>query len=115
MLIEIEHLFHPLTTADGNIDEVVRVCYDIDSSEFVATSGRTVGELKGHLLAHRNQAARLGRALTAVMAAALAKLCDVHELIAIAEAISRPTKSKGVMLILEHQAARNRLEALVNS
>ena len=46
----------------------------------------TLGELKDHLLrARRRRSKRIGAALTGVMAAALAKLCDVHELIYLAQ------------------------------
>lgn len=89
------HIYeHPLTTLDGRIDEVMRVSYDIDHAGFARISAWTLGELKDHLLAHPAEAAGLGRALTAVMASALAKLCDTHELIALARAISRSTRAR---------------------
>jgi ethanolamine ammonia-lyase large subunit len=37
---------------------------------------------------------RIGKGLTGVMAAALAKLCDIHELILIAKKITRPTRAR---------------------
>ncbi len=93
--LTLQHLYdHPLTTLAGGVDEVVRVSYDIDRVRFFAIAAWTVGQLKDHLLAHPIEAADIGRALTAVMAAALAKLCDTHELIAIARAIPRPTRAR---------------------
>jgi len=41
-----------------------------------------------------SSASRIGTALTGVMAAAVAKLCDVHELILIARKITCPTKAR---------------------
>lgn len=93
--LSLQHLYdHPLTTQDGRIDQIVRVSYDIDTIGFAGISSWTVGQLKDQLLAHPRQAAGIGWALTAVMAAALAKVCDVHELIAISRAISRPTTAR---------------------
>jgi ethanolamine ammonia-lyase large subunit len=94
--LTLEHLYHrPLTDDRGEIDAVMRVSYDIDLDLFGVFERYTLGELKDHLLrAPPPEVARAGRALTAVMASALAKLCDVHELILIASKISRPTRAR---------------------
>ncbi len=73
----------------------MRVNYDIDRTAFAEVAALTVGELKNCLLRTPGvEVARLGRGLTGVMAAAVAKLCDVHELIFIARKISHPTKAR---------------------
>src|SRR5262245_30295669 len=94
--LTLEHLYdHPLTDESGRVDSVMRVNYAITGGTFQSIARMTVGELKDHLLrAPGDEIARLGRGLTGVMAAALAKLCDVHELICIARKISRPTKAR---------------------
>ena len=57
---------------------------------FAEVAALTVGELKNRLLRVPGiEVARLGRGLTGVMAAAVAKLCDVHELIFIARKITQ--------------------------
>ncbi|WP_437896812.1 ethanolamine ammonia-lyase subunit EutB [Sorangium sp. So ce124] len=97
--LTLEHLHdHPLTDARGEIDAVMRVNYDIDSDAFARIASLRLGELKDHLLrASGPEVARLGRALTGVMAAALAKLCDVHELVYLARKISRPTRARTLL------------------
>ncbi|WP_437720245.1 ethanolamine ammonia-lyase subunit EutB [Sorangium sp. So ce861] len=93
--LTLEHLHdHPLTDDRGEVDAVMRVNYDIDRGAFARIASLRLGELKDELLrAPGPEVARLGRALTGVMAAALAKLCDVHELVFIARKISRPTRA----------------------
>ncbi len=78
--LTLEHLYeHPLTDDRGQVDSVMRVNYDIDRDVFGSIASLTLGELKDRLLsASAADAQRLGRGLTGVMAAALAKLCDVH-------------------------------------
>ncbi|WP_437547696.1 ethanolamine ammonia-lyase subunit EutB [Sorangium sp. So ce367] len=97
--LTLEHLHdHPLTDARGGIDAVMRVNYDIDRDAFAGIASLRLGELKDHLLrAPGPEVARLGRALTGVMAAALAKLCDVHELVYLARKISRPTRARTLL------------------
>jgi ethanolamine ammonia-lyase large subunit len=97
--LTLQYLFdHPLTDDQGRIDSVMRVNYDIDRSAFESIASMTLGELKDHLLgAPGEEIQRIGRGLTGVMAAALAKLCDVHELILIARKISRPTKARTLL------------------
>jgi ethanolamine ammonia-lyase large subunit len=76
----------------------MRVNYDIDRDGFAAIAGMTVGELHDHLLrAPGDEVGRIGRALTGVMAAAVAKLCDVHELVYIARKIVRPTRARTLL------------------
>jgi ethanolamine ammonia-lyase large subunit len=97
--LTLQHLYdHPLPDDEGRVDSVMRVNYDIDRSAFAAVAGMTVGELKDRLLrAPGDEVGRLGRGLTGVMAAAVAKLCDVHELILIARKVSHPTKARTLL------------------
>ena len=97
--LTLQHLYdHPLTDDDGNIDSVMRVNYDIDRAAFASIAAHTVGQLKDHLLrSPASEVQRIGRGLTGVMAAALAKLCDVHELIQIARKINKPTRARTVL------------------
>jgi len=94
--LTLQHLYdNPLTDDSGRVDDVMRVNYDIDRDTFASIAPMTVGELKDHLMRSSGaEASRVGRGLTGVMAAALAKLCDVHELILIARRISRPTQAR---------------------
>jgi ethanolamine ammonia-lyase large subunit len=84
--LSLQHLYdHPLVTAKGDVDKVMRVNYDIDLDVFGEIAPLTLGELKDRLLAADGpDIRRIGSALTGVMAAALAKLCDVHELMLLA-------------------------------
>jgi ethanolamine ammonia-lyase large subunit len=97
--LTLQHLYdNPLTDDDGQVDSVMRVNYDIDRDAFASIASITVGELKDRLLrASGSDVARIGRGLTGVMAAALAKLCDVHDLILIARKISRPSKARTLL------------------
>jgi ethanolamine ammonia-lyase large subunit len=97
--LTLQHLFdHPLTDEEGRIDSVMRVNYDIDRQVFASIAGLMVGQLKDHLLrASGPEVSRVGRGLTGVMAAALGKLCDVHELILIARKVSHPTKARTLL------------------
>src|SRR5207247_1592690 len=79
-------------------DSVMHVNYDIDRASFDSVAAMSVGELKDHLLgASGEEVQRVGRGLTGVMAAAVAKLCDVHELICIARKVSRPTRARTIL------------------
>jgi ethanolamine ammonia-lyase large subunit len=97
--LTLEHVYErPLTDDQGRIDSVMRVSYDIDRDVFASIASLTLGELKDRLLqASGHEIARIGRALTGVMAAALAKLCDVHELILVARKISQPTRARTLL------------------
>jgi ethanolamine ammonia-lyase large subunit len=97
--LTLQHVYdHPLTDNQGRVDSVMRVNYDIDREIFAPIASLTLGELKDRLLAASgSQISRIGSALTGVMAAALAKLCDVHELILIARKISHPTRARTLL------------------
>ncbi len=94
--LTLRHLYdHPLTDARGRIDAVMRVNYGIDREVFAAIADGTLGQLKDRLL--RSSAAEispLGRALTGPMAAALAKICDVHELVLLAQKMPRLSRAR---------------------
>jgi ethanolamine ammonia-lyase large subunit len=85
--LTLQHIHdRPLTDAQGRIGDIMRVNYDIDLETFGEISGLTLGEIKDRLLRGTGrEVRRIGRALTGVMAAALAKLMDVHELILVAK------------------------------
>jgi ethanolamine ammonia-lyase large subunit len=97
--LTIAHLHErPLLTADGRVDDVMRVNYDVDTDVYSEIAHVTVGDLKNRLLAcSGDEAVRLGRGLTGVTAAAVAKLCDVHELILVARRIANPTKARTLL------------------
>jgi ethanolamine ammonia-lyase large subunit len=97
--LTLQHLHdHPFTDDRGQIDAVMRVNYDLDREAFAALAPMTVGALKDHLLrAPTAEVSRVGRALTGVMAAALAKLCDVHELVLLAGRMARPTRARTLL------------------
>src|SRR5262249_18861898 len=97
--LTLQHLYdHPLTDGEGKVDSVMRVNYDIDRAAFAAVASLTLGELKDRLLnAPGEEVGRLGRGLTGVMAAALAKLSDVHELIFVARKIDHPSKARTLL------------------
>lgn len=97
--LTLEHLYdNPLTDDEGRVDSVMRVNYDIDRPTFERIAPLTVSELKNHLLRSPGaEVQRVGRALTGVMAAAVAKLCDVHELILIARKIVHPTRARTLL------------------
>jgi ethanolamine ammonia-lyase large subunit len=97
--LTLQHVYdHPMTDDEGRIDSVMRVNYDIDHDAFASIAATTVGQLKDHLLrSPGSEIQRIGQGLTGVMAAALAKLCDVHELIQIARKISKPTRARTVL------------------
>lgn len=94
--LTLEHLYdHPLTDDSGRVDEVMKANYAVDMERFSSIAATTVGELKDFLLQADGEEIRCaGRALTGVMAAALAKLMDVHELIFVAKKIERKTRAR---------------------
>ncbi|HET6324778.1 MAG TPA: ethanolamine ammonia-lyase subunit EutB [Planctomycetaceae bacterium] len=97
--LTLEHLYeHPLTDDRGRVDSVMRVNYDIDLDVFATIASLTLGDLKDRLLSAPDaDVQRIGRGLTGVMAAAVAKLCDVHELILVAKKCSRPTQARTLL------------------
>jgi ethanolamine ammonia-lyase large subunit len=94
--LTLQHLYdHPLIDGAGNVDSVMRVNYDIDVAAFGSIAAMTLGQLKDRLLAgDGHEMKRIGRALTGVMAAALAKLLDTHELIFLARKVRCTTKAR---------------------
>lgn len=94
--LTLRHLYdRPLTDANGRVDVVMRVNYDVDQAVRAELEDLTVGELKERLLrCPPADARRIGAGLTGVMAAAVAKVMDVHELILVARKLKRPTKAR---------------------
>ena len=94
--LTLQHLYdHPLTDSTGRVDSVMRVNYDIDHELFAKIAPLTLGEFKNHLLrAPSRELQPFTRAVTGVMAAAVAKLCDVHELIFISRKFRRATRAR---------------------
>ncbi|WP_022666106.1 ethanolamine ammonia-lyase subunit EutB [Desulfospira joergensenii] len=94
--LTLKHLFeHPLTDDSGQVDSVMRVNYDIDGEVFDSISHLTLGEVKDKLMGQTGEGIkRIGRGLTGPMAAALAKLMDVHELIFVSKKIETRTKAR---------------------
>ncbi|MFT5731099.1 MAG: ethanolamine ammonia-lyase large subunit [Desulforhopalus sp.] len=94
--LTLQHIFdNPLTDENGRVDDVMRAGYEIDTTLFTTIAAMTVGELKDHLLrAHGSEIEKIGKALTPVMAAALAKVMDVHELVFLPRKVSKPTKAR---------------------
>lgn len=94
--LTLQHIHdHPLTDATGEVDEVMRANYEIDRAAFAEVAPMTLGALKDHLLAARpSEVRRLGRGLTGVMAAALAKIMDVHELVLVAKKAKRSARAR---------------------
>src|SRR5262249_37729048 len=67
----------------------------IDLDRFQSLGPMTLSQLKDHLLnGHGDEVRRIGQALTGVMAAALAKLLDTHELIFLAKKITCVTRAR---------------------
>jgi len=97
--LTIDHLHQrPLLAVDGRVDDVMRVNYDIDADVYGEIAGLTIGGLKDRLLAGSGEEAlRLGRGLTGVTAAAVAKLCDIHELTLVARRIVHPTRARTLL------------------
>ncbi|MFO1435400.1 MAG: ethanolamine ammonia-lyase subunit EutB [Gammaproteobacteria bacterium] len=85
--LTLQHLYdNPLTDDNGHVDSVMRVNYDIDHTVFAEIAPLTLEQLKDQLLrSSGRETRRIGSALTGVMAAALAKLLDVHELVLLAK------------------------------
>lgn len=89
--LTLRHLYErPLTDDDGRIDDIMRVNYAVDLQIFPEFADLTLGEIKNFILRSKPvEVKRLGAALTGVMAAAIAKLMDVHELIFAAKKLKR--------------------------
>ncbi len=94
--LTLQHLYdRPLTDEQGRVDSVMRINYGIDRETFAEIAPKTLGEIKNLLLkAKASEAKRIGGALTGVMAAAIAKLMDVHELVYAAKKLKRSGKAR---------------------
>jgi ethanolamine ammonia-lyase large subunit len=94
--LTLEHLYkHPLTDDRGQVDSVMRANYDLDRPTFERVAGWTLGQLKDHLLAApAADVQQIGFGLTGVMAAAVAKLMDTHELVYAARKFQRPSRAR---------------------
>jgi ethanolamine ammonia-lyase large subunit len=94
--LTLRHLYdRPLTDDAGQIDCVMRINYGIDRSVFADIAETTLGDVKNLLLREQpDNCRRIGRGLTGVMAAALAKLMDVHELVLVARKLKRGAKAR---------------------
>lgn len=82
--LTLQHLYDsPLIDDNGCVDQIMRVNYDIDRAHFGSFSNLTVGEAKNLILRadSTDELRFFGQALTGVMAAAIAKIMDVHELV----------------------------------
>jgi ethanolamine ammonia-lyase large subunit len=85
----------PLTDERGRVDAVMRVNYDVDADAFAEIADLTVGQVKERLLrCTAAQARRIGTGMTGVMASAVAKVMDVHELVLVARKLKRPTRAR---------------------
>src|SRR5512137_1765532 len=72
----------PLVGEDGRVDEVMRANYDIDEAAYNEFTEVTIGDAKNFILnSGPDEIKHFGRGLTGVMAASIAKLMDVQELI----------------------------------
>ncbi|MCP4338681.1 MAG: ethanolamine ammonia-lyase [Desulfobulbaceae bacterium] len=94
--LTLQHIYDtPLTDENGKIDDVMRAGYEIDTERFSEISAVTVGDLKDRLLAATgSEIEKIGKALTPVMASALAKIMDVHELVFLPRKIAKPTRAR---------------------
>ena len=97
--LTLQHLYdRPLLDGRGEIDAVMRVNYDIDAAAFARIADWTVGTLKDFLLAAPvEEVSGIGAALTGVMAAAVAKLMDAHELIFAARKFHKVTRARSTL------------------
>lgn len=96
--LSLRHLYDNPLTINGKADEVMRVNYDIDLQKFAQIADLTLGELKDCLMANDGEEIKaVGRALTGVMASALAKLCDTHELIYIASKVENARRARTLL------------------
>ncbi|MEQ1576893.1 MAG: ethanolamine ammonia-lyase subunit EutB [Hyphomicrobium sp.] len=94
--LDLQHIYdRPLVDDSGRADSVMRVNYDIDHEVFKTLAPLTLGQVKDQILAKKPaDVAKLSRGLTGVMAAALAKLMDVHELVLASKKLKRSAKAR---------------------
>ena len=81
--LTLQHIYeHPLTTQEGDIDEIMMVNYDIDRHVYETIASLTLGELKDRFQeSNGDQLLHYGRGMTGVMVAAVTKLMGVHDMI----------------------------------
>ena len=94
--LSVSHLYErPLADHQGNVDSVMRVNYDVDLVQYNLIKSLTLGELKDRLLkSSSKEASSIGFGMTGVIAAAVTKIMDVHELIFVAQKIERISKAR---------------------
>ncbi|KAH3732714.1 ethanolamine ammonia-lyase [Pelomyxa schiedti] len=94
--LTVQHIYEtPLLDVNGEIDDVMRVNYDVDLATYESIKHLTLGNLKDHFLKSSGmEILRIGKALTGVHVAALAKLMDIHELIFVSKKLKSPTKAR---------------------
>jgi ethanolamine ammonia-lyase large subunit len=94
--LSLQHIYdNPLTDENGRVDSVMKAGYEIDGEMYKEIASMTVGNIKNHFLATTGgEIERYGKAFTPVMASALVKICDIHEIIFIARKITKPTKAR---------------------
>jgi ethanolamine ammonia-lyase large subunit len=94
--LTLQHFYDtPLTNEKGEIDSVMRAGFEIDHHAFQEISTLSLGELKDLILrSEGTKIMSIGRALTPVTVAALAKLMDVHELIFVPRKLFKPTRAR---------------------
>ena len=94
--LTLQHIHdHPLTTQEGDIDEIMIVNYDIDSNVYEEIAKFTLGELKDSFQeCSGDELLRIGRGMTGVMVAAVTKLMGVHDMIFNARKMRCPTRAR---------------------
>jgi ethanolamine ammonia-lyase large subunit len=94
--LTLRHLHErPLLDERGRVDAVMRVNYDVDADALAEIADLTIGEVKERLLrCTPAEARRIGDGMTGVMASAVAKVMDVHELVLVARKLKRPTRAR---------------------
>ncbi|WP_419534260.1 ethanolamine ammonia-lyase subunit EutB [Endozoicomonas sp.] len=94
--LTLQHIYdHPLTNDRGEIDDIMRVNYDIDLTIFDDMAMMTVGELKDWIQkASGAQIKRAGKGLTGVMISAVTKLMSVHDMVYNTRKIECPTQAR---------------------
>ncbi|WP_263322361.1 ethanolamine ammonia-lyase subunit EutB [Endozoicomonas sp. Mp262] len=94
--LTLHHIYHrPFTDDQGQIDDIMRVNYDIDKAVYNEMAMMTVGQLKDWMQSATGpELKRAGTGLTGVMVAAVTKLMGVHEMIYNARKIECPTHAR---------------------
>ncbi len=94
--LSLQHFYdRPLPNDHGEIDDIMRVNYDIDLAIFDEMAMMTVGELKDWMQkASGPQIKRAGKGLTGVMISAVTKLMSVHDMVYNARKIECATQAR---------------------